>query len=339
MSKLEAQLQSMAVGSLPHTDPARACQLLLDTLDIPHWPQLPKRTFLENMYAQYSERFPGIVVADQRIYVDRNRDLDPELEQLYVAYLMNDLDYATIGREYAAGLHHFLEMDLGQLPLVKGQVTGPVSWGLMVADQNRRPVLYEDILAEALSKHLRLKATWMEQQVRKVAHQTIVVVDEPYMSSFGSAFVSLNRDQVITLMEEVLAGIAGFKGVHCCGNTDWSLMLSTTADLLSLDAYEYAESLALYPEEVGSFLSRGGVIGWGIVPASDRALEETAEGLIDRFYQAVDLLTAKGIQQDDLLAASLIMPSCGCGSLSIETTERVLALTSEVARALQERYA
>jgi methionine synthase II (cobalamin-independent) len=339
MSPFTAQLRSMAVGSLPHADPDSACQLLMDTLDIPNWPQLPKRTFLENMYTQFSERFPGIVVADQRIYVDRNRDLDPELEQLYVAYLMNDLDYAVIGREYAVGLHHFLKMDLGQASVIKGQVTGPVSWGLMVADQNRRPVLYEDVLAEALAKHLRLKATWMEEELRKTAHQTIVIVDEPYMSSFGSAFVSLNREQVIGLMEEVLAGIEGLKGVHCCGNTDWSLMLATTADILSLDAYEYAESLALYPEEVGSFLSRGGVIGWGIVPASDRALEETAEGLIDRFHQAVGLLTAKGIHQDDLLAASLIMPSCGCGSLSIETTEQVLALTAQVARALQERYA
>jgi hypothetical protein len=179
--------------------------------------------------------------------------------------------------------------------VIKGQVTGPVSWGLVVGDQDRKPVLYDDILAEAVAKHLRLKATWMEQKLRKLAAQTILMVDEPYMSSFGSAFVSLNRDQAVALMEEVLAGIEGLKGVHCCGNTDWSLMLSTTADILSLDAYEYAESLALYPDEVG-------------------------------------------LKQDDLLAAALIMPSCGCGSLPVKTAEQVLGLTGAVAKALQERY-
>jgi methionine synthase II (cobalamin-independent) len=338
MSTFKPELQSLAIGSLPHTDPAEACRWILDTLDIPAWPQLPKRTFLENMYVQYSERFPGVVVAKERIYVDRDRDLDPELERLYVAYLMEDLDYAAISSRYAAGLHYFLSLDLGHPPVVKGHVTGPVSWGLVVADQNRKPVLYDDILAEAVSKHLRLKATWMEQKLRKLAEQTIVFVDEPYMSSFGSAFVSLNRDQAVTLMEEVLAGIQGIKGVHCCGNTDWSLMLSTTADILSLDAYEYAETLALYPEEVTAFIGRGGIIGWGIVPASDRALEETVEGLVDRFHQALDLLMAKGLHRDDLLAASLIMPSCGCGSLPVETAERVLTLTGQVAKALQERY-
>ena len=140
-------------------------------------------------------------------------------------------------------------------------------------------------------------------------------------------------------MEEVFAGIEGLKGMHCCGNTDWSLLLSTSVDILNLDAYEYAEALALYPDEVGAFLERGGIIAWGIVPASDQALEETVDSLVERFHEALGLLAAKGLHMDDLLASALIMPSCGCGSLSVETAERVLELTGEVAKALQERYA
>lgn len=339
MSKFPAELRSLAAGSLPLTDPGAACQLTVGALDIPTWPQLPRRTFLENMYAQYSERFPGVVVTNERIYLDQDRDLDPELEQLYIAYLMNDLEYAIISPEYAAGLHRFLQLDLGQPPVVKGHVTGPVSWGLMVTDRNRKPVLYDDVLAEAAAKHLRLKAAWMEEQLRTLAPQTIIFVDEPYMSCFGSAFVSLGRDQVLTLLEEVFAGIRGLKGVHCCGNTDWSVLLSTTLDILNLDAYGYAESLALYPDEVGAFLERDGIIAWGIVPSSAQVLEETVDSLVERFHEGIHLLTAKGLHQDDILASSLIMPSCGCGSLTVELAERVLELTGQVSSALQERYA
>jgi hypothetical protein len=338
MSDFKAELRSVAVGSVPYTDSTAACQLALNKLDIPTWPQLPRRTFLENMYVQFSQRFPGLVVNRERIYVDREQDLDPALEELYIAYLMNDLDHAVITPEYAAGLHAFLALDLDGISVVKGQVTGPISWGLGVADHNRKPVLYNDVLAEAVSKHLRLKATWMEQKLRKLSSQTIIFVDEPYMSSFGSAFVSLNRNQVITLMEEVFAGIEGLKGVHCCGNTDWSLLLSTAVDILNLDAYGYAGALALYPDEVSSFLERGGMIAWGIVPASDQAMEETVDSLVDRFHEVLDLFTAKGLHRDDLLASSLIMPSCGCGSLAVEVAERVFELTGQVARALQERY-
>jgi methionine synthase II (cobalamin-independent) len=339
VSDFVPELRSLSAGSLPHTDPAAACQLVLDTLDIPSWPQLPKRSFHENMYVQYSERFPGVVVANERILVDRNQNLDLELEQLYFAYLMNDTDYAAISPDYAAGLQEFLSLGLEDLPLVKGQVTGPVSWGLTVVDGARRPVLYDDVLAEAVSKLLRLKASWEEEQLKPVGQRTIIFVDEPYMSGFGSALISLGRDQVHTLLEEVFAGIDGLKGVHCCGNTDWSLLLSTSADILNLDAYEYAEALALYPDEVASFLERGGVIAWGIIPANDRAFSETVESLVKRWQQAIGLLAEKGIHPDDLMSSALITPSCGCGSLTVETAERVLTLTGQVSRALRERYA
>lgn len=339
MSDFKAELRSLAAGSLPHTDPAAACQLMLDSLDIPTWPQLPKRSFLENMYVQFSQRFPGVAIADERIYVDRESDLDADLEHLYVAYLTNDLSYASIGPEYAAGLYHFLGLDLGNPPVIKGQVTGPISLGLMVADQDRKPILYDDVLSEVLGNHLRLKASWMEQELRRLSPQTIVFVDEPYMSSFGSAFVQVSAEQVHALVEEVLAGIDGVKGIHCCGNTDWPLLLSTSVDILNVDAYDYAESLSLYPEEVGAFLERGGIIAWGIVPAGDEALEESVDSLVDRFHSAVGLLTAKGLHKDDLLASALIMPACGCGSLEPTAAERVLALTGQVAEALRERYA
>lgn len=338
MSNKNLSLKTFGSGSLPHTDPDAACRLMLDTQDIPTWPQLPRRTFLENMYVQFSERFPGVVLANERIYVDRDLDLDPQLEQLYIAYLANDVEYGRIGREYAAGLYHLLSLDLGRPRAIKGQVTGPVSWGLTVVDQNRRPVLYDDVLAEAVAKHLRLKASWMERELKKLAPTTLLMVDEPYMSSFGSAYISLSPQQAVTLIEEVLAGIEGMKGVHCCGNTDWSLVLSTSIDVLSFDAYEHADSLALYPEDIQAFVNRGGMLAWGIVPASEKVFDETVDGLVSRLESALDALVEKGLHRDDLLPAAMITPSCGCGSLRIETAERVLRLTAEVGTALRERY-
>ncbi|MBN1660134.1 MAG: methionine synthase [Anaerolineae bacterium] len=339
MAKFEPGLRSLTTGSLPFVSPPDACELILSTVDIPTWPQLPRRSFLENMYVQFSEGFPGMVVTGEQIYVDRDRGLDRELEKLYMAYLTNDLQFAAIGPEYAAGLHCFLGLEPGKVAIAKGQVTGPVSWGLMVSDEKRSPVLYDDVLAEAVCKHLRLKAAWQEQQLREMAQETILLIDEPYLSAFGSEFLSLSREQVVALLEEVFAGIEGLKGVHSCGDTDWSLVLGTSADIVSLDAYEHAEALALYPGEVAAFLERGGVIAWGIVPASKAVSEESVGSLLDRFHAAVDLLVIKGMHRDDVLAASLIIPSCGLGSLDPETARRVLHLTGQVAGALQQRYA
>jgi methionine synthase II (cobalamin-independent) len=329
----------MSVGSVPHRDPMYACDLILKQFPvIPTWPQLPKRSFLENMYVQFSERFPGVVLEEDRIYVDRRRSLDDALEQLYVAYLQNDLEYGAISPTYAAGLAEMLKRTLPDIAAIKGQVTGPVSWGLTVVDHNRRPVLYDEILSDAVAKHLRLKAAWQETQLRQLSPNVITFIDEPYMSSFGSAYVSLSREQAIALMEEVLSGLEGIKGVHCCGNTDWSLLLATSIDVLNFDAYGYAETLALYATEVKSFLDRGGVIAWGIVPASDAVNSETASSLEDRLGRAMQLLVDKGISLDELIHASLITPSCGTGSLSEETAEKVLSTTAEVSRLAREKH-
>ena len=343
MSTFHPALRTLPIGSLPHTDADRACQLTFTHFpDMPGWPQLPRRTFKENMYAQYSARFPGVVLEKERIWVDREQDLDPGLEALYMAYLEDDLSYGETTPDYALGLYRFLEQapDLDPPPdWVKGQVTGPISWGLTVVDQNRRPILYEEVLADAIAKHLRLQARWQEQALRQVCEHTIMSVDEPYMSSFGSAYVSLGREQAIELLEEVFSGIQGLKMVHCCGNTDWSLLLETSVDILNFDAYAYAVNLALYPEQIAAFLDRGGTLAWGITPNTPDAYDETVETLVDRLLGAMDLLVQKGLHRDDILQASLVTTSCGLGSLSEDLAEHILALTAGVSQAMRARYA
>jgi len=81
------------IGSMPHSDPSAACAQVIHYLkDIPAWPQLPKRTFLEDMRVQFSHGFPGVVLGEDSIYIDRSQDLDEPLEQLSTDYLENNID-------------------------------------------------------------------------------------------------------------------------------------------------------------------------------------------------------------------------------------------------------
>ena len=56
MISFEPACLPTALGSLPIVDPTEACRLMTQSFPaIPVWPQLPKRTYLENMYVQFSE--------------------------------------------------------------------------------------------------------------------------------------------------------------------------------------------------------------------------------------------------------------------------------------------
>ncbi len=327
------------IGSMPHKDAKAATALVARYLkDVPAWCQLPERTFRENMYAQYSEGFPGVAIENERVYIKR-ADFNKGLEQLYTDYLANDFRNYGISPENAAGLHAFLALDNIAPRAVKGQIAGPFSWGLGVTDEDRRAILYDDTMADAVARFLRLKAAWQENELARLSKNTIIFLDEPYMTSFGSAFVSVSRDKVIGLLDEVFSGIRGYKGVHCCGNTDWSVLLATQAQILSFDAYNFAQSLGLFPSEVKSFIARQGAIAWGIVPNEAEALaKESVASLKDRLEEAIAPFTRDGIPFRQLVEQGLLTPSCGLARLTEAAAEQVLSLLAGLSDAIRQRY-
>ena len=338
--KIEFNCLPTAIGTMPQTDPKEACSLVARYLPaLPAWPQLPKRSRLENMYVQFSEGFPGLVLEGDKIHVERTAEFDSQLEQLYTASSENSPDNYGISAEYAAGLHAFVALKERHPKMVKGQITGPVSWGLCVTGREQRGILYDDLLAEALAKFLRLKVMWQERFLRQISPDTIIFVDEPYLTSLGTAFVAIPNEQVTTLLEEVFSGIKGLKGVHCCGSTDWSLLLKSSTDILSFDTYNYADSLSCYPAEVKAFLERGGSIAWGIVPNEEETLAgESIASLHDRLGEAMAQFTRESIPFKQLVAQGLLTPSCTLASLSPEAAIRALELLTELSAKVRRKY-
>lgn len=339
-AKLEFGCLPTAIGSMPHTNADEACATIMKYLpDIPVWPQLPRRSPKENMIIQFSEGFPAIVTKGDRIHIEPSADFESEIEQIYIDCEQGNAGKYDISKEYAAGLHAFLSKAAGS-KIVKGQVTGPVTWGLAVTRQDGLGILYDDTLAEAAAKFLRLKASWQDNILRGISPNPIIFVDEPYLVSLGSVFTPIPEKKVPVLLEEVLMGIKGTKGLHCCGNTNWSVLLDTTIDILSFDAYNYASSLSTHSGKVKSFLERGGNIAWGIVPNEEEALvKESLPSLRDRLEEAMAPFANDGVKFKQIIAQGLITPSCTLASLSLEAANRALELMAELSHDLRSRYA
>ena len=338
-TRLEFGCLPTAIGSMPHTNSVEACSVIMKYLpDIPFWPQLPRRSPKENMIIQFSEGFPGVVMKGDKIHVEPSANFESELEQIYVDCEQGNAHKYGISTEYAAGLYAFLSKAKGN-KIVKGQVTGPITWGLAVTDQDGLGILYDDTLAETAAKFLQLKASWQENILREISPNPIIFVDEPYLVSLGSVFTPIPEGKVPILLEEVFKGIKGIKGLHCCGNTNWSVILDTTIDILSFDAYNYASSLSTHSAKVKSFLERGGSIAWGIVPNEEEALaKESSASLRDRLEEAMAPFTRDGVKFKQIIAQGLITPSCTLASLSLEVANLALELTAKLSRDLRSRY-
>jgi hypothetical protein len=342
--RFEHPFSATGIGSLPHQDEDSAFHLILQSFpEIPFWPQLPRCSSREGMVLQYSEGFPSFRWdrKEQRFWIDTEEGFEEAVEKFYRAVDEKDIEPFGITKDYARGLR-ILEMlasggHRNRMQYIKGQVTGPVTFGLSLTDREGRPAFYDPTLRDILVKHLSSKARWMERRFQVLFPETasIVFFDEPSLSSFGSAFSALNREEVILSLNECFSAITGLKGVHCCGNTDWSLLLSTDLDILSFDAYGYLNALSLYPKELGRFLERGGILAWGIVPTDENIRREDAASLVGRLKDGLKVLSDKGIDRE-LLYRAILTPSCGTASLPIDLAEQVFRLTSEVSKRMRE---
>ena len=316
------------IGSLPHQNAQDATRLILNTFDIPFWPQLPGLSFKELMIPQYSEGLPflNIDLEKETIWIEKN-DSD-ELERFYESW--TEESRIAISEDHAQGLHTFLKaVNPGKYNFLKGHVTGPLTFTLGLKDHTGKPVYFDEEFREISLMLLKAKTRWQLDQLKPHTEKVIIFIDEPILFALGSSgYLGVSNTEAARLLKElvdVIRSEGGIAGIHCCGNADWPLVISCGPDIINFDAYDYTGTLALYPEEFRSFLEKGGYLAWGIIPTSEAIAFETPESIKKRFQQGVEKLS-RHIPEDLIFTNILLTPSCGTGSRTVEETLKVFQL-------------
>jgi len=353
-STFQADCRAVLIGSLPMDNHKQATELMLRyTPDIPLWVQLPKNPH-EGMIEQFLSGMPGLVQHESKVFIDSSREsFQEELVGFFEEYItvnespsIPETSRFILTPDTARGFFEFVDAvkNLPSQPCaVKGQITGPITLGIGLKDHNGRSVFYDDTLRDAVIKLVAMKARWQVETLRQLAPHCVIFFDEPGIVGFGSsAFISITREQIHSALQETIEAVhaaGGIAGIHICANGDWSLALETEVDILSFDAYNYFDKFILYPDLIKKFLEAGNIIAWGIVPTSNvQDIErENPESLLVKWGEQAKQITKLGIDKNRLKAQSLITPSCGTGSLSLELATKVLELTRSVSEKLRSK--
>jgi hypothetical protein len=308
----QAGCKTTAMGIMPHTNVRRALELAL-SLDVPFWPQLPNISFYEDMYAQTSQNFPGIVVDPDGERISFNTARFEEELGDYSQRMANPETFA-LSPSYSVVYHRFLAEDLQGYPAIRGQVTGPVSFGFRVTDEDSRPIIYNEGVRALLFDFIQRKANTQYRQLKEKNQNAFVWLDEPGLGWVFSGLSGYNDVQTRQDYQNFLAGFDRPKALHLCASVNLPYLLGLGVELLSFDAYQIELMPKGYANAVADFLKGGGIISWGIVPTDSQGLSketpETLTKLLSGYWQVVSQNT--GLPAKQIAEQALIAPARCC---------------------------
>ncbi len=319
-----------AIGSLPHRDPGAAAALVLRCVpELPAAPQLPVRTPLEGVVAQWIRAIDGVEIApDGSPTAPRGLDaraaIDPTFDAMAHGGLLAFLDVATA---------------LPSPPRrVKVQCAGPLTLGVALVEAGLA-------VDDAFALGARVARSWARALQQLVATRLpnaalVLCFDEPALVRWRSArsgAVSelVEREAATDTLSSALAAPACLTAVHVCGAGDLRLALDAGPRLVHFDvgALDLDDALSL-----SRFLEGGGWVIWGAVP-TDRPVGEHAAPMWKALLDTWCELTRRGCDPSRLRSQSLVAPACGLAGHGVSQAERVMLLAREIGSRVHDQGA
>lgn len=336
---IPGNLLTTAMAVMPHKNVEEALELAL-SLDVPFWPQLPNLNYYEDMYVQAAEHFPGAVVDHEKKTLRFSMDkFIGEYEETMARF--DEPAYFDISPQYSQVYHAFLAKDLSARPAIRGQLEGPVSFGFNVLDQDERPILFDDSIRPFMFEFMAKRINIQLARLKERNSNAFMFIDEPGLQFIFSAMSGYGEQQAKTDLDAFFATIDRPRGIHLCGNPDWDFLLGLDMDILSMDIYTNAEIFATCARSIRTFLDRGGVIVWGIIPTGFEAFSKESLGFLAMKLEGIwQHLCQKNLDFEYLLSRSMLSPATCClvnqdGGL---TVAKAFALVNQLSRMLREKY-
>ena len=280
------------VGSLPHTDPKRAASFVLETTTVPYLPQLPNRHPEERMLVQWGDGLCGCGAVDSSIGLGYGEPIGARAEAF-------------------GGAHALLDVLSSDVPTVKTQATGPVTLalGLLSAGHPGQGLL--DCVATGLigrvEDHIALLAARLPDA------DITLIFDEPGLSGLLVPGFPITRDEAEHVLGKVLTRAPVPAGIHCCADTDWSVVASVRPSLISWDIDSLGAAFLAHTEAIAAATWEGTGFIWGVAPTQTQPLPGDP-GV--RLQRIVGRLVMAGAKMDGLLEGAMFSPACGLAGLT-----------------------
>ncbi len=314
-----------AIGSVPHRDAHAAAALVLRCLpELPAAPELPLRSPLEGVVAQWAGAVPGVAVRP-----NGSLEIRSALDALAPVQ-------PTFSNETHSGLLTFLEVAAAQPRpprTVKVQLVGPLTLGVALVDAGASAETAFPLAARVARAWTRALEQLVSLSLPNA--RAVVFFDEPALVLWREAEPPVEREVAIDLLSTALAAASGASGVHVCGPGDLRLALDAGPRIVHFDtaAFDLDDAATL-----SRFLEGDGWIAWGAIPTHKPVGEQPQplwKALLDLWCE----LTRRGCDPVRLRAQALVAPACGLAGHGTSQAERAMLLAREIGNRVHDHAA
>ena len=301
------------IGSLPHTDPVEAADVVLRLLpELPAAPQLPERDPREGMLAQWLGALPEVTVAP----TVRTKSSAPPTPRPNAA--STRLRTGVCSRSSTAPWP-------ARSPN-GSRCSSPVRSPSAARSKHRV------FPPRARSVGARAARDWAAAIEALVATRLpgaglVVFFDEPALVRWRRGDTTLERDAAIDVLSGALAAVDSPVGVHVCGDGDVGLAAAAGPQVLGVTV---GDDLAEHALPLSRFLDGEGWVAWGAVP-TDRPVGESVDPHWRRLAAVWCELARRGCDPVVLRTRGLVTPACGLAGYGASQAERVLGIAHELA--------
>jgi hypothetical protein len=326
----------------PYRDIQWAIRVILD-----NFPEAPCLPVLSRSMKHMLEGIPCLVFDREKrqVILDPSPEREQEIFEFYEKYEKQDLDYFATTAETAPGFYALLERlkeaRPHELKWVAFQTAGPVLLADVIKQPDGNPSFHNETLRDILTKASSMKSMWLEKKIKEdlPGVEVIAGLPETTLVGFTSAGGSGTREEIVNCINGGFEGLKCVTWIHCCANIDWTLLIDSNVDVINFDAYQHSEKIALYHEEFETFLERGGMLAWGIVPVTNELIaKENVEALVERLEQGISLLVRNGVDEGLLVSSSWLMPCCDTVMMTPQNSDLAFKMTKEISEIMRSKY-
>ena len=218
---------------------------------------------------------------------------------------------------------------------VKGQIEGPITLSSYLFHKGQ-PFIWDPALFAAVAFHVSQMLCWQIAQLRSASDLPVLLfIDEPALCLEAPDY-SVPEEQRLSALSSALNDVrsrGALAGLHCCASHPFQRMCLVQPDVISFDAHVGLESFFADPA-VRTFLMRGGMVAYGLVPTSAQLDPLDAPGLFTRWLKAA----ASAGDAQDLARRAMVTATCGLGMLDSTSVAESFQLLQEMS-ALMRTFA